>query len=119
MPWPSIHLAEDELRNGEALFSGAVNPLRRLSVVLWHDLAELVHDAQKILREAAAFVSVFTKTMQLFARRIVGSLMRTFDCSSAVGWHQTISYYSGDSVRRRFSNAGIRSHTYTGSWASA
>jgi hypothetical protein len=62
------------------LVSGSINPLRRLSVILRHDLAELEHDAEKILREAAASINVLTKTLWLLGG---GSAPQ---CISVVDW---------------------------------
>jgi hypothetical protein len=63
-----------------ALVSGSINPLRRLSVILRHDLAELEHDAEKILHEAAASINVLTKTLWLLGG---GSAPQ---CISVVDW---------------------------------
>ena len=63
-----VHLTENKLRNGEVLVSGALDPLSGLGVVLRHNLAELVHDTEYILREPATLVSVLTETLHLLRR---------------------------------------------------
>ena len=63
-----IHTAEDELCKRETLISSAANPLCSFGVVLRHNLAKSVHNTENELREGTAFVSIFTKALELYGR---------------------------------------------------
>jgi hypothetical protein len=64
----STHPTESELRNRETLIRRPAKPFYGLSMVLRHNLTELVQCAENVLRQGAALVGVSMKTRQMLGR---------------------------------------------------